>query len=171
MERANSSIGRGRYMGDGAWPSLFRNGRVLTRRDRDGNDANSEGVDTTEYTIAINDGRALDDDRRRTVESHEFELLSRPLERSNGENYFAKHAPRHAWWWFPAMTRNEPLLIKQWDSAGELARSGGVRADSSAGNGGAPCTFSFHTAFKDSATPPDARDRQSIEVRCIVLYD
>ena len=83
MERANSSIGRGRYMADGAWPSLFRNGRVLTRRDRDGNDANSEGVDTTEYTIAINDGRALDDDRRRTVESHEFELLSRPLERSN----------------------------------------------------------------------------------------
>ena len=163
MERANSSIGRGRYMADGAWPSLFRNGRVLTRRDRDGNDANSEGVDTTKYTIAINDGRALDDDRRRTVEIHYRDRI--------GENYFAKHAPRYAWWWFPAMTRNEPLLIKQWDSAGELVRSGGVRADSSAGNGGAPCTFSFHTAFKDSATPPDARDRQSIEVRCIVLYD
>jgi hypothetical protein len=26
-------------------------------------------------------------------------------------------------------------------------------------------------AFKDSAIPPDAPDRQSIEVRCIVLYN
>ncbi|MBT6203335.1 MAG: hypothetical protein HOI34_06500 [Rhodospirillaceae bacterium] len=87
-----------------------------------------------------------------------------------GENYFAKPAPGHGWWWYPHMTRDEGLLIKQWDSAGAMARSDGARADSSAG-GEAPCTFSFHTAFKDPATPPDARDRKSIEVRCIVLYD
>jgi hypothetical protein len=87
-----------------------------------------------------------------------------------GENYFAKPAPGHGWWGYPHMTRDEGLLIKQWDSAGEMAQSGGARADSSTG-GDAPCTFSFHTAFKDPSTPPDARDRRSIEVRCIVLYD
>lgn len=68
------------------------------------------------------------------------------------------------------MKPEEALLIKQWDSVGELARSEGERSDSSV-SGDAPCTFSFHTAFKDPATPPAARDRQSIEVRCIVVYD
>ena len=86
-----------------------------------------------------------------------------------GENYFARHDPRHRWLYWPAMTRDEALLIKQWDSAGELARSGGARADAEGAAGG-PCTFSFHSAFEDPATPPDAPDRWSIEVRCAVLY-
>lgn len=86
-----------------------------------------------------------------------------------GENYYAKHSDAHRWAFFPAMTRNEALLIKQWDSAGELARSQGARAD--AANPDAPCTFSFHSAFEDVTQPPDAPDRWSIEVRCIVLYD
>jgi hypothetical protein len=42
-----------------------------------------------------------------------------------GENYFAKHTTRHQMYYYPEMTRNEALLIKQWDSAGPLARSGG----------------------------------------------
>ncbi len=85
-----------------------------------------------------------------------------------GENYFAKHDPRHRWVYWSAMTRDEALLIKQWDSAGELARSEGARADAEGGD--RPCTFSFHSAFEDPATPPDAPDRWSIEVRCAVLY-
>ena len=85
-----------------------------------------------------------------------------------GENYFAKHSPRHRWVYWSAMTRDEALLLKQWDSAGELARSGGARAD--AEGAGRPSTFSFHSAFEDPATPPDAPDRWSIEVRCAVLY-
>jgi len=87
-----------------------------------------------------------------------------------GENYFAKHAERHEWYYYPAMARDEALLIKQWDSAGELSRSRGSRADASAGDGKAPCTFSFHSAFEDPATPADAPDRRSIEVRCAVLF-
>ncbi len=85
-----------------------------------------------------------------------------------GENYFAKHDPRHRWVYWSAMARDEALLIKQWDSAGELARSEGARADT--GDADGPCTFSFHSAFEDPATPPDAPDRWSIEVRCAVLY-
>ena len=86
-----------------------------------------------------------------------------------GENYFSKHASRHQWYYYPAMTRDEALLIKQWDSAGSLARSEGHQADSD--DTQAPCTFSFHTAFQDPSTPPEAPERWSIEVRCIALYD
>ena len=85
-----------------------------------------------------------------------------------GENYFSKYAPRHQWYSYPAMTRDEALLIKQWDSAGPLARSEGRRADSD--DTKTPCTFSFHTAYQDPSTPPDAPERWSIEVRCIALY-
>ncbi len=87
-----------------------------------------------------------------------------------GENYFAKHANQHEWFYYPAMTKHEALLIKQWDSAGELARTSGQRADHQSDDANAPCSFSFHSAFKDPATPPDAPDRWSIEVRCMVLY-
>jgi hypothetical protein len=84
-----------------------------------------------------------------------------------GENYFAKHAARHEWFYYPAMTRDEALLIKQWDSAGPLARSLGEEGDSAEPS---PCTFSFHSSFTDYVTPHDAPERWSIEVRCIVLY-
>ena len=85
-----------------------------------------------------------------------------------GENYFSKYAPRHRWYSYPAMTRDEALLIKQWDSAGPIARSEGHQADSDTAQ--SPCTFSFHTAYQDPETPPDAPERWSIEVRCIALY-
>lgn len=87
-----------------------------------------------------------------------------------GENYFARHSPRHQWYYYPGITNKEALLIKQWDSEGKMARTMGRESD-----GGdlesAPCTFSFHSAFADPATPDDAPDRWSIEVRCMVVYD
>ncbi len=86
-----------------------------------------------------------------------------------GENYFAKHAPNHEWYYYPEMTGEEALLIKQWDSQGELARSGGKKADSKSPQ--QPCTFSFHSAFEDPQTPDDAPDRWSIEVRCVALFE
>jgi len=85
-----------------------------------------------------------------------------------GENYYAKHSDAHRWYYYPALARDEALLIKQWDSAGDLARSKGTRADGA--DPGSPCTFSFHSAFDDTTAPPDAPDRWSIEVRCAVLF-
>jgi hypothetical protein len=85
-----------------------------------------------------------------------------------GENYFSKSNPGHRWYYYPAMTRDEALLIKQWDSAGPLARSKGQQPDHD--DPQAPCTFSFHTAFDEASTPPHAPARWSIEVRCVVLY-
>jgi len=85
-----------------------------------------------------------------------------------GENYFAKHNPHHQFYFFPEMTRDEPMLLKQWDSDGALAKSNGEQSDASQPDG--PSTFSFHSAFDDLTIPDDAPDRLSIEVRCIVLY-
>lgn len=86
-----------------------------------------------------------------------------------GENYYAKHSEDHQWFFYPEMTRDEALLIKQWDSDGELSRSKGIRADSARPNG--PSTFSFHSAFVDPSVAKDAPDRWSIEVRCVALFD
>lgn len=86
-----------------------------------------------------------------------------------GENYYAKPSNNHQWYFYPALVRDEALLIKQWDSGGELARSNGGKADGT--NPEAPCTFSFHSAFEDLTQPSDAPDRWSIEVRCVALFD
>jgi hypothetical protein len=86
-----------------------------------------------------------------------------------GENYFAKYHEGHQWYFYPALTRDEALLIKQWDSAGELTRAGGAKPD--AARPDAPCTFSFHSSFEDPTTREDAPDRWSIEVRCMALWD
>ncbi|MFC3227709.1 CmcJ/NvfI family oxidoreductase [Marinibaculum pumilum] len=324
-ELSTTRIGSFKYLAATAEPSLFRNGKVLTRRNREGSDSEWVGVDLEPHDMAVHDARALAGAARPTVERNGFELLTRPLppggidfrdhaqvlrdyyphceaivreatgaaivrafdhnlrsaggkkakeriaggqevqgpahvvhgdytltsapqrlrdlarppkendtvrgvlaegetlldadrveraiesgrfaiinvwrniaeepvatnplalcdaERVDpedlvvfeihysdriGENYFAKPSARHGWYFYPAMTGDEALLIKQWDSSGHLARTRGAEPDSAAP--GEPCTFSFHSAFQDPATPPDAPDRRSIEVRCVVLYD
>ena len=67
------------YMTPASEPSLYRNGKVFTRRDLDGNDAVYEGVVTDELTIAIDDARSAQGGRRRTLDLHGFELLDRSL--------------------------------------------------------------------------------------------
>lgn len=104
-----------------------------------------------------------------TVETGDLVVFEIHYQDRIGENYFAKHSPRHQWFYYPQITRSEALLIKQWDSAGPLARSRGAKSDAS--DPASPCTFSFHSAFEDPSTPPDAPDRWSIEVRCFALYD
>jgi hypothetical protein len=104
-----------------------------------------------------------------SVEPQDLVVFEIHYQNRIGENYFARYSPRHRWHYYPAATHDEALLIKQWDSAGRLARSNGAEGDGS--DTTAPCTFSFHSAFEDPATSPDAPDRWSIEVRCMVLYD
>ena len=113
------------------------------------------------YPLALCDAVSVHPDDLVVFEIHYADRI--------GENYFAKHADDHRWYFYPALTRDEALLIKQWDSAGGMARTAGAEADAASPD--TPCTFSFHTAFEDRTAPPDAPDRWSIEVRCIVLYD
>jgi hypothetical protein len=69
-----------------------------------------------------------------------------------GETYSATYSPDHRWSYFPRMSRDEVLLLKCYDSRKDVAR------------------FSPHTAFDDPATPPDARPRESIELRTFVYF-
>lgn len=59
------------------------------------------------------------------------------------------------------MTPDEVMFIKCFDSRSEGQPNGrkGLAA------------LTPHTAFVDPATPPDAKGRQSIEVRCLVFYE
>ena len=111
--------------------------------------------------LALCDSQSVESDQLVVFEIHYRDRV--------GENYFAKYSPRHQWFYYPSVTGEEAILIKQWDSAGALAQSRGAASDASEND--APCTFSFHSAFDDRATPPDAADRWSVEVRCMVLYD
>ncbi|KAF3889587.1 MULTISPECIES: CmcJ/NvfI family oxidoreductase [Nostocales] len=70
-----------------------------------------------------------------------------------GETYALLHNPRHQWFYFPQMHRNEALFIKCFDSA----EDGRAR-------------FAGHTAFNDPTSPPDAPPRESIELRTFVFY-
>lgn len=71
-----------------------------------------------------------------------------------GEIYQGVYNADHQWHYFPAMTRDEAVLIKCYDSE----KDGRAR-------------FSLHSAFDDPTSPPDARPRQSIEVRTLAFWD
>jgi len=79
-----------------------------------------------------------------------------------GENYNARHGQAHKWWYYPGMDRSEAVLFKTWDSAGQFCRwpAPGPRV---------PATFVLHSAF-EVPVREEAPDRESIEVRCIVLF-
>jgi hypothetical protein len=70
-----------------------------------------------------------------------------------GEIYYLAHNPAQRWFYFPRMARAEAVLLKCYDSV----RDGRAR-------------FSPHTAFVDPASPPDARPRESIELRTLVFF-
>jgi len=69
-----------------------------------------------------------------------------------GETYAFAYNPRHRWYYFPRMTRDEALFIKGYDSDPARAR------------------FTAHTAFTDPGTPAGAPARESIEVRLFAFF-
>jgi hypothetical protein len=70
-----------------------------------------------------------------------------------GQTYRLKYSPNHRWFYFPEMRRDEALVFKVYDSETD----GRAR-------------FTPHTSFKDPTAPPDARPRQSIEVRAFAFF-
>ena len=61
-------------------------------------------------------------------------------------------AARHKWVYWPHMTVGECLLFKMFDSDADTAR------------------FCLHSAFVDPTAAPDAPERRSTELRCIVFF-
>jgi len=69
------------------------------------------------------------------------------------EVYLFHFSPRHQWFYFPGMEKNEALLIKCFDSLDD----GRAR-------------LTAHTAFDDPTSPRNAPPRESIEVRTLVFF-
>jgi hypothetical protein len=70
-----------------------------------------------------------------------------------GETYSLAYNPEHRWYYFPRMRTDEVVLIKCYDSA----EDGRAR-------------FAAHGAFDDPTSPPNARRRESIELRTLVFF-
>jgi hypothetical protein len=70
-----------------------------------------------------------------------------------GETFGFLHNPKHRWYYFPRMQRNEAILLKCYDSMDD----GRAR-------------FTAHTSFEDPSSPPNAAPRESIEVRALVFW-
>ena len=74
--------------------------------------------------------------------------------RRTGEIYLATHSPAHRWSYFSGMDRHEALVFKQYDS-----QLGGVSR------------YTPHAAFDHPDAPADAPLRESIEARCLVVFE
>jgi len=70
-----------------------------------------------------------------------------------GQTYRLKYNPKHRWFYFPEMRRDEALVFKVYDSE----KDGRAR-------------FTPHTSFEDPTSPPNAPARQSIEVRALAFF-
>ena len=82
----------------------------------------------------------------------DFVRSEQRYEGRTGEIYVMKFSPCHRWLYAPAMSRDEALVFKCYDSARDTAR------------------FVAHTAFDDPTTPADAPPRESIEMRTIAFF-
>ena len=88
-----------------------------------------------------------------TIASADLVASERRAEERIGELELVSWNPEHRWYYYPAMNRDEVLLIKTFDSAtdGRARRS-------------------IHSAFDNSDAPADAPARESIESRTIVFF-
>lgn len=84
-------------------------------------------------------------------ESDFFKLFLRYRDRT-GENYVMRHNKGHKWYYYPNMTPEQVILLKTYDSEPNVAR------------------FVGHSAFEDPNTKPNARTRESIEIRTICFF-
>jgi hypothetical protein len=70
-----------------------------------------------------------------------------------GEIQQVLHHPGHAWTYYDTMQFDEVLMFKQYDSAEGVAR------------------YVPHAAFAHPATPAGTPPRESIEIRCLLIFD
>jgi hypothetical protein len=97
------------------------------------------------WPLAIADARSLSE--------RDMVVTERRYRDRVGQTSAITWNPKHRWYWFPRMWPDEALVFKVYDSM----RDGRAR-------------FTAHTAFADPATPPDARPRESIEIRTLAFF-
>jgi len=89
----------------------------------------------------------------RSVAPEDLLVAERRYPHRVGQTYRLKYNPRHRWFYFPEMRRDEALVFKVFDSA----KDGRAR-------------FTPHTSFVAPTTPPGAPPRQSIEARALAFF-
>ncbi len=89
----------------------------------------------------------------RSVAQEDFLISERRYPHRVGQTYRLKYNPRHRWFYFPRMRRDEAIVFKVFDSESD----GRAR-------------YTPHTAFEDPTTPPGAPPRQSIEARAFAFF-
>src|SRR5215470_7303983 len=95
--------------------------------------------------LAIADGKS--------IEMDDLIVAERRYPHRVGQTYRLKYSPKHRWFYFPEMRRDEALVFKVFDSE----KDGRAR-------------FTPHTSFEDPTSPPNAAPRQSIEVRAFAFF-
>ena len=89
----------------------------------------------------------------RSVTFEDFVISERRYPDRIGQTYVVKYNPKHHWYYFPRMRREEALVFKVYDSL----KDGRAR-------------WTAHTAFEDPTSPPNARPRESIEIRTLAFF-
>jgi hypothetical protein len=89
----------------------------------------------------------------KSVALDDFMIAERRYPHRVGQTYRLKYNPKHRWFYFPEMRRDEALVFKVYESETD----GRAR-------------FTPHTSFKDPATRANAEPRQSIEVRAFAFF-
>jgi hypothetical protein len=89
----------------------------------------------------------------RTLSPDDMIISERRTPDRIGQTYAIRYNPAHKWFWFPHMRREEAYVFKVFDSA----KDGRAR-------------WTAHTAFDDPTTPPNARPRESIEIRTLAFF-
>src|ERR1700675_2404321 len=97
------------------------------------------------FPLAICDARTLSED--------DLIVSERRYPNRVGQTYAITYNPAHRWYWFPRMRRDEALVFKVYDSL----RDGRAR-------------WTAHTAFDLPNAPPNARPRESIEIRTLAFF-
>jgi len=89
----------------------------------------------------------------RSIGTDELIPSARVYPDRRGEVYHSTFNPRHRWYYFPNMQRNEAMVFKTFDSM----KDGRAR-------------WTAHCAFDDPTSPPDAPPRESIEMRTLAFF-
>jgi hypothetical protein len=97
------------------------------------------------WPLAICDARSL--------EERDLVVTERRYPGRIGQTFAIHYNPAQSWYWFPRMRRDEALVFKVYESL----RDGRAR-------------WTAHTAFDDPNSPPDARPRESIEIRTLAFF-
>jgi hypothetical protein len=97
------------------------------------------------FPLAICDARSVLDD--------DLVISERRYQHRVGQTYAITFNPKHKWFWFPRMRREEAIVFKVFDSE----KDGRAR-------------WTAHTAFDDPTSPPNARPRESIEIRTMAFF-